>query len=64
MNTAETKLRPATWSNTQTHEAVYGIEILTGGKWLPMGDENGFFMFDADEERDAAMAEHRAILEA
>jgi len=58
------KLRPAAWFNTQTHQAVYGIEIHTDGQWIPIGDENGFFMFDTEEERDTAMAEQRAKLNA
>jgi len=62
VNTAETKLRPAAWFNTQTRQAVYGIEICIRRKWIPIGDKKGFFLFDTKEARDAAMATHQAEL--
>ena len=57
-------MRPSNWFNAGTHHAVYGIEIFIHGTWIPMGDEEGFFLFDTKEERDMAMEDHRATLNA
>ena len=58
------KLRPVVWINTATAHDIFGFEMLTHGTWLPMGDEEGFFLFDTKDERDMAMAKHRAALDA
>jgi hypothetical protein len=31
------------------------IESLHGEKWLPIGDEQGIFKFETEEQRDAAI---------
>ena len=61
---SEINVRPTVWFNTHTHDATYGIEILIRGMWIPMGDEEGFFLFDTKNERDMAMEKHRAALNA
>ena len=62
--TPEIKLRPVVWTNTATARDIFGFEMLTHGAWIPMGDEEGFFLFDTKEKRDAAMEKHRAALDA
>ena len=59
---SEIKLRPVVWINTGTAHDIFGFEMLSRGKWLPMGDEEGFFLFDTKEERDTAMNRHRASM--
>ena len=61
---SEINVRPSTWFNTHTHHATYGMEVFFHGKWIPMGDEEGFFLFDTKDERDVAMEKHRATLDA
>ena len=41
---------------------AFTIDVLNGGKWLPLGDENGILEFSSKEARDAEIERLKVVV--
>lgn len=50
MSTIKYRIKPRHFFNGRIASQKYVIEVVSAGKWLPMGDLAGIFQFDSAEE--------------